>query len=157
MRTVILDDEEPIVRLLSRVCVDEGHQVKGFTSSEEALVYLAAEPVDMLITDMNMPGLDGPAVVGKARALQPNIFVLVITGHSAQYPLDAILADGTADVMFKPFHMNELRARLALAERRQQWVSKVEREWHELQAASSRMIDGLEAELQELRKPDFIR
>src|SRR5439155_96346 len=56
MRTLILDDEEPIVTLLGRICSGEGHEVSTFTSSTQALGFLASEPVDLLITDMNMPG-----------------------------------------------------------------------------------------------------
>ena len=63
MRTLILDDEEPIVTLLGRICSGEGHEVSTFTSSTQALGFLANEPVDLLITDMNMPGPDGVEVV----------------------------------------------------------------------------------------------
>ena len=157
MRTLILDDEEPIVKLLSRVCLAEGHHVQGMTSSADALIHLATEPVDLLITDMNMPGPDGPAVIREARRLQPDIFTLIITGHAGKYPLDEILSGGTADVMFKPFHMNELRARVALAERRQQLIASLHKERRDLQVASNQMIDGLQSEIEELRRPDFIR
>ncbi len=41
-----------------------------------------------------------------------------MTGHAGDFPLEYILAEGSADVMFKPFHVNEFRARIALADRR---------------------------------------
>jgi DNA-binding response OmpR family regulator len=151
MRTLILDDEPAIVELLARACAREGHAVQSFTSSAEALIYLATAPVDLLITDLNMPGPDGPAVIREARRLQPEIFTLMITGHAGEYPVDRILATGTADVMFKPFHMNELKARLALADRRRQLIRQLHQERHELQATSTAMIHGLQSEVQELR------
>src|SRR5262245_53471960 len=104
--------------MLSRVCTGEGHQVTVFTSSPEALIALATEPFDLLMTDMHMPDPDGVTVIREARRLQPDIFTLVITGHASHYPLAEIMASGTADVMFKPFHMNELKARLALTRQR---------------------------------------
>jgi DNA-binding response OmpR family regulator len=153
MRTLILDDEEPIVKLLARVCESEGHEVLPFTSSAQALLCLATEPVDLLITDLNMPGPDGIVVIREARRLQPEIFTLIITGHAAEYPLAEVMMPGTADVMFKPFHMNELRARLALTERRRALFASLDKKRQELQRASNEMIHGLQNEIEHLRKP----
>jgi DNA-binding response OmpR family regulator len=121
--------------------------VAPFTSSAEALIHLATEPVDLLITDMHMPGADGVTVIREARRLQPDIFSLIITGHAAQFPIAEILSSGTADVMFKPFHMNELRMRLSLAERRRHLLVHLNEQQRALHAASREMISGLEKEL----------
>jgi DNA-binding response OmpR family regulator len=59
------------------------------------------------------------------------------------------MADGTADIMFKPFHMNELRARLALAERRRTLIAKLNADKAALHAMSKEMIMGLQEELEE--------
>src|ERR1051325_9794104 len=113
MRILVLDDQDTVVSMLARVCTTEGHEVVSFTSSPDALIALATEPFDLLMTDMNMPDPDGVTVIREARRLQPDIFTLVITGHASHYPLAEIMVSGTADVMFKPFHLNELKARLA--------------------------------------------
>jgi two-component system, NtrC family, response regulator AtoC len=151
MRTLILDDERAMVELLGRVSSAAGHTVKAFTSSAEALAYLAIEPVDLLITDMCMPGADGPMVIHAARRLQPELFTMMITGHAGQYPLAQILATGTADVIFKPFHLNELRARLALCERRWRLVGQLMQLRRDQQTSSNEMIEGLRLELEALR------
>jgi DNA-binding NtrC family response regulator len=106
MRIIILDDQPPVVDMLARVCTGEGHEVSPFTSSPEALIALATEPFDLLMTDMNMPDPDGVTVIREARRLQPDIFTLVITGHASHYPLAEIMVTGTADLMFKTFQMN---------------------------------------------------
>ena len=147
MRILILDDQEPVVSMLSRVCTGEGHDVTTFTSSPEALIALATERFDLLMTDMNMPDPDGVTVIREARRLQPNIFTLVITGHAAHYPLAEIMIAGTADVMFKPFHMNELKARLALTLQRMKLIARIRAEHQSLRTTSSRMISGLEGEI----------
>ena len=152
MRTLILDDEEPIVHMLTKVCEKEGHTVFPFTQSVDALIHLASEPVDLLITDMHMPEHDGMTVVREARRLQPNIFTLIITGHTSRYPIEDLMADGTADIMFKPFHMNELRTRLALAERRRSLIDRLHQEKRALHAVSHEMIQGLEQELRDLQQ-----
>ena len=133
--------------MLSRVCTGEGHEVNAFTSSPEALIALATEPFDLLMTDMNMPDPDGMTVIREARRLQPEIFTLVITGHAAHYPLAEIMIAGTADVMFKPFHMNELKARLALTRQRMQLIGRIRAEHQALHASSRQMISGLEGEI----------
>jgi DNA-binding response OmpR family regulator len=126
MRTLIVDDQEQVVSLLTRVCRQEGHEVTPFIDSAQALIHMATEPVDLLITDLQMPGPDGLTVIREARRLQPEIFTLMITGHAGQYPVAEVLAAGTADIIFKPFHMNELRARLSLAERRRDLLVALE-------------------------------
>jgi DNA-binding response OmpR family regulator len=155
MRTLILDDEEPIVHMLATVCEKEGHTVFPFTQSVDALIHLASEPIDLLITDMHMPEHDGMTIVREARRLQPNIFTLIITGHTSRYPIEDLMADGTADIMFKPFHMFELRTRLALAQRRRSLIDRLHEEKKQLHAVSHEMIEGLEKELaaQAQRKP----
>ena len=147
MRTLILDDEEPIVHMLAKVCEKEGHTVFPFTQSVDALIHLASEPVDLLITDMHMPEHDGMTVVREARRLQPNIFTLIITGHTSRYPIEDLMADGTADIMFKPFHMNELKARLALTRQRMKLIEQIRAEHQSLHTTSRRMISGLEGEI----------
>ena len=147
MRILILDDQEPVVSMLARVCTDEGHEVTPFTSSPEALIALATEPFDLLMTDMNMPDPDGMTVIREARRLQPDVFTLVITGHAGHYPLAEIMVTGTADVIFKPFHMNELKARLALTRQRMKLINAMREQHQSLHASSRRMISGLEGEI----------
>jgi len=133
--------------MLARVCTAEGHEVSSFTSSPEALIALATEPFDLLMTDMNMPSPDGMTVIREARRLQPEIFTLVITGHAGHYPLAEIVVTGTADVIFKPFHMNELKARLSLTRQRMKLIAQIRAEHQALHTSSRRMISGLEGEI----------
>jgi DNA-binding response OmpR family regulator len=140
MRTLILDDEEPIVHMLAKVCEKEGHAIAPFTRSVDALIYLASEPVDLLITDMHMPEHDGIKVVREARRLQRYLFTLIITGHMSRYPIEDLLADGTADILFKPFHMNELTTRLMLCERRRHLITRLHDAKKALHAASDEMF-----------------
>jgi DNA-binding response OmpR family regulator len=151
MRTLILDDEEPIVHMLALVCEKQAHVVLPFCDSAEALITLASTPIDLLITDMHMPGPDGIAVIREARRLQPNLFTLIITGHT-EYPVEEVMADGTADIMFKPFHMNELKARLALAWRRRTLIARMNEEKAALHAITKEMILGLQQEIEEKRR-----
>ena len=81
-RTLILDDEMPVVNMLSRICEQEGHVVRPFTRPLDALQCLAHEPIDMLITDLNMGDLDGITVTQEAWRRRSDLYVLIITGHA---------------------------------------------------------------------------
>ena len=150
MRILILDDQAPVVDMLSRLCTGEGHDAAPFTSSPEALIALATEPFDLLMTDMNMPDHDGMTVIREARRLQPDIFTLVITGHASHYPLAEIMVTGTADVMFKPFHLNELKARLALSGQRMQLFDAMRAEHESWRDRSRQLISNLHEEIEGL-------
>ena len=146
--TLILDDELPIVNMLSRVCEGEGHTVRAFTKASEALHCLAHEPVDLLITDMCMPESDGVTVTEEAWRLRPDIYVLIITGHAGMFPVEHLLAGGHADIMFKPFRLNEFRARLELAQRRRKLIARLNEETRALHLVSHERIQELQRELE---------
>jgi DNA-binding NtrC family response regulator len=145
---VILDDELPIVNMLSRVCEQEGHIVRAFTRASEALQCLAEEPVDLLITDMCMPESDGVIVTEQAWRLRPDLYVLIITGHAGMFPVENLLAGGHADIMFKPFRLAEFRTRLDLAKRRRALITRLSEETRALHAISNDRISALERELE---------
>jgi DNA-binding response OmpR family regulator len=147
-RTIILDDELPIVNLLTRVCEQEGHLVRPFMRPAEALECLAREPIDLLITDMYMPEADGITVTEGAWRLRPDLYVLIITGHAGTFPVERLLGGGHADIMFKPFRLNEFRARLDLARRRRALVSRFNAEMRALHEISHRHIQDLQRELE---------
>jgi DNA-binding response OmpR family regulator len=67
-------------------------------------------------------------VVREARRLQPNILTLIITGHTSGYPIGDLTEEGTADIMFKAFHMTELSTRLALFKRRRDLIDRLHQE-----------------------------
>jgi DNA-binding NtrC family response regulator len=147
--TIILDDELPIVNMLSRVCEGEGHLVRPFMRASEALHCLAREPVDLLITDMCMPESDGITVTQEAWRLRPDLYVLIITGHAGMFPVENLLAGGHADIMFKPFRLNEFRARLDLAQRRREHIARLVAETRALHKVSHERIHELERELEQ--------
>jgi DNA-binding NtrC family response regulator len=147
-RTLILDDEVPIVNMLSRVCEQEGHIVRPFMRASEALQCLTDEPIDILITDMCMPESDGMTVTEEAWRLKPDLYVMIITGHAGMFPVENLLAGGHADIMFKPFRLNEFRARLDLAKRRRQMIARLSAETRALHEISHNRIVELQRELE---------
>jgi DNA-binding response OmpR family regulator len=146
--TLILDDELSTLNLLTRVCEQEGHVVRTFMRPTEALECLARDPIDLLITDMHMPEADGITVTEAAWRLRPDLYVLIVTGHAGMFPVERLLDGGHADIMFKPFRLNEFRARLDLARRRRAHVSRISAEMRALHAAGHQKIQQLQRELE---------
>ena len=64
---LIVDDDPSIVELLGRVCAGDGHDTALYSSPELAVQHAAEHPLDLLITDLAMPTMDGITVMRKAR------------------------------------------------------------------------------------------
>jgi len=118
MHLVLVDDEPAILDVLAAACQADGHTVVTFSSSSDALRYLGANPADLLITDIVMPPPDGFRMVSAARKIQPDLAAILVTGYSSRYSLEDVLACGASDLLFKPFRLQELRARVRLAQER---------------------------------------
>jgi DNA-binding response OmpR family regulator len=80
--------------------------------------------------------------------LRPELYVMIITGHAGMFPVENLLAGGHADIMFKPFRLNEFRARLDLAKRRRDTIARINAETRALHLVSNNRITELERELE---------
>jgi DNA-binding response OmpR family regulator len=152
MRILIVDDEEAVRKILCQICTREGHEVLQAGSAAEALVLLRVEALDLLITDVVMPELDGFALVRRAKSMQPDIMPIVITGHAGEYTLEDVLDAGASDLILKPFRAPELRARLKIASDQRRTMDQLKARGRAIQSVSSEMIDGLQKELDEARQ-----
>ena len=77
-----VDDEPNIVASLRRLFRSSGHQVLTATSGEEALAVLAREPVDLIFSDMRMPGMDGAQLLERVRKEWPRTTRVLLTGYA---------------------------------------------------------------------------
>ena len=109
--TILLVEDEPVVRrFVADVLSASGHVVHATGSPTEGLEIAAAQPhVDLLVTDIVMPQMDGVTLAARIRAQQPNLRVLLMSGYQ-----DRRLAAGAAASMIlpKPFTAAQLRARV---------------------------------------------
>jgi CheY-like chemotaxis protein len=114
---LLVDDEEPLVRLGEEALAELGYEPVGFTSSAAALAALRAEPqrFDVLLTDEAMPGLTGTELVREARALRPDLPVVLASGYVTPALLQRARAAGVAEVLSKPLAAAELARALAAA------------------------------------------
>jgi DNA-binding NtrC family response regulator len=109
-RTVLVVDDEPNMQAVMRLILEEaGHRVRLAARAPEALAEAAGDPaLDVVLTDLKMPGMGGEALFERLRELRPDVPVIVVTAHgSIRSAVQAIRA-GAADYLPKPFEPEQL-------------------------------------------------
>ena len=120
IHVVVIEDERPSRESYERVLTKIGYRVAGFAEAAPALDYLRQHrDVVLVVTDLMMPGVDGFGVLAAVRDIDPDIGVLMITGHgSVESAVDA-MKRGAEDYLTKPVDVFELRKRAsAIVEKR---------------------------------------
>ncbi len=107
-RLLIVDDHEPMVRLLAEQLADEGYQPLTASSGEEAVRALAEQRIDLVITDLRMKDVDGFDVLDAAKACTPPVPVLVMTAFGAVDTAVQAMKRGAAHYFTKPFALDEV-------------------------------------------------
>jgi DNA-binding NtrC family response regulator len=110
----VIDDEEAYRFLLTAIAEDAGWRATGAADAAQARGVLAREPVDCVLLDVSLRGEDGLAFLAELTANEPNVAVVLVTGHhDAELDREA-LAAGARVVVRKPFVAQDVRAALEL-------------------------------------------
>jgi two-component system response regulator HydG len=114
-RIVLVDDDDGSRAAMATGLRRVGYEITEFDSGEGALApFEAGEPVDVLITDVRMPGMDGYELVRRVRVLRPEIAVLMVTAFGDVDGAVQALQGGADDYLTKPVNLVELRRRVEL-------------------------------------------
>ncbi len=107
---LLVEDEDPVRLFSARALRSKGYKVFEARSGEAALDLLndAAMAVDLLITDVMMPTLDGPTLVKLARERRPELKVVCISGYTEDTLRERIPQDGITHFLAKPFSLKQL-------------------------------------------------
>ena len=116
-RVLVVDDEPRIRRTLGRALTGHGYEVEEAEDGAKALEVLAERPVDVVVLDLVMPGIDGFAVLGRARAWS-SVPIIVLSARGEEGDKVVALDLGADDYLTKPFGISELLARLRAVRRR---------------------------------------
>lgn len=100
---LLVDDEEVVVDVLSKVLARAELPFQAVTSGKEALALLERQPFGCLVTDKNLPDVNGLEVLRAARRLQPFCACIMITGYSTTESVLEVLRMGASDYLEKPF------------------------------------------------------
>jgi CheY-like chemotaxis protein len=109
-KVLIVDDAGPVIILCVNVLQSLGYAVKGVNRGEAALETLRQEPFDLMLVDYKMPGMNGLQVFEAARAIQPGLRCMLVTGHGTPDIIDRATRAGFGSILLKPFSSTELKA-----------------------------------------------
>ncbi len=114
-RILIADDNVEMARTIADGLTEHGYDAVIAAGGQEAVDRLAAEPLDAVVTDLRMPGVDGLAVLAASRRVAPGPPVIVMTAYSAIDSAVESIRQGAYHYLTKPFKLDELRIFLARA------------------------------------------
>lgn len=107
-KVLVVDDEPSIVNILSTLLSSEGYEVDTALSGEQALAYLQSNPVDVLVTDIRMDGMNGFELITETRKIDPYVRVIVITAHDCYDMIHQALQHDAYDYLTKPLENHEV-------------------------------------------------
>src|SRR5262245_46546712 len=112
---ILLVDDDPRVRQLLAECLAQfGHEVHAAESGAKALSLLNAEPYDLLVTDLVMPGMSGLEVTQKARAFHPALPIIMVSGSASPRDRQRLGEQGIA-FLSKPVDLRDLEETVRIA------------------------------------------
>lgn len=149
--TLIVDDEEPIKRLLQQFLAKNGYSCFTASNGEEALEILGKESVDVVITDIAMPKMDGIKLTKQIKK-QYEIDVIMMTGHVKDIAYREAITQGASDFIQKPLDLHEVLIRLQRVLREQFMRLKLNRALQESQETLNGLINTLSSTI-EARDP----
>ena len=123
-KVLVVEDDRELRELFSRVLSRHGYKTLEAGNGEEALSVLDSEYIDVIISDIMMPVMDGYELVRSLREANITIPVLMITAKDAFSDMERGFLSGTDDYMVKPVNVNEMVLRVGALLRRAQMISE---------------------------------
>lgn len=118
MRLLIVEDEKQICDTVAKSLYAAGYEVDTCYDGEEAFECILAENYDLIVLDLNLPGMDGMDILKELRKKNEDTKVLILSARSQIADKVEGLDAGANDYMEKPFHLQELEARIRSLTRR---------------------------------------
>jgi PAS domain S-box-containing protein len=113
-RILVVDDEPDIARLLTDILEGDGHQAASASSGREALDWLSGREVDLIISDLRMPDMDGPTLYRTLAERRPELLtrLVFITGDTLAADITGFLSETGANVLEKPLDPPDVSRRV---------------------------------------------
>ncbi|WP_026014130.1 sigma-54-dependent transcriptional regulator [Pseudomonas psychrophila] len=108
IKVLLVEDDHALREALADTLLLAGHDFKAVGSAEDALLAVAGESFSLVVSDVNMPGMDGHQLLSRLRASHPQLPVLLMTAHGAVERAVDAMRQGAADYLVKPFEPKAL-------------------------------------------------
>ena len=118
LRLLVVEDEKKLCDMIAKSLHQAGYEVDTCNDGEEALEMICAEMYDLIVLDLNLPGMDGMDILRELRKENEETKVLILSARSQIADKVEGLDAGANDYMEKPFHLLELEARVRSLTRR---------------------------------------
>lgn len=118
MRLLVVEDEKDVANALHIGLSRDGYAVDVVENGNKALDVLVVNNYDLLLLDLNLPDMDGLDICRLAREKHPPLLILILTARGKQKDIVTGLNNGADDYLTKPFHLQELLARIRALLRR---------------------------------------
>ena len=118
MRILVIEDDARLARQIARELQATNHDASACTDGAEGLQAALRDPPDLIVLDLNLPGMDGHSVLQNLRKSHSTARILILTALDAVSDRVKGLKAGADDYLGKPFAMNELMARIEALGRR---------------------------------------
>ena len=115
---LVVDDEPPLRKVLQTSLTARGFSVEEASSAEQAIEMVPQGGFDLVLLDINMPGMGGIEACRRIRTLEPRLGIVMVTVRDAEYDMVQALEAGADDYVTKPIRFGELVARLHAVIRR---------------------------------------
>lgn len=116
LRILIVDDDELFREMLRALLTKLGHRVRDVGDGDEAMALYEQEPADVLITDIILPGREGPEIIAMFKRRFPYLKIIAVSGAGSVVATDYLkiaVSEGADAVLKKPFSPEKLAATLA--------------------------------------------
>ncbi len=134
---LVVDDEVRLADVLTVALEDLGYQALAAETAAGALDILARESIDLVLTDLRLPGMDGRQLLGEIRKLYPDVPVVMITAFASVRDAVELVKEGAFDYIAKPFEIEDVAATVFRALRLNEVVKDNERLRAELEGRYS--------------------
>jgi CheY-like chemotaxis protein len=118
LRVMVVDDEPAVRDLLRDMVAALGHDVEAYESGVEAFKHYRPGSIDLLLTDLGMPGVSGWKLSSNIRAVDPDVTIVYVTGWGEDMNLDDVREAGADLVIAKPFTLEDVVGATQMAAQR---------------------------------------
>lgn len=112
---LIVEDDKSVREFVTRALREDGHSVTTVDNGAQALELLESENVDLLLSDIRMPEMDGICLARKVSQERPGLPIVLMTGFAAEEERAVDLSAVIHDVITKPFTLRQIRETTAAA------------------------------------------
>ncbi len=103
IKILVVDDERVVIRSVEMVLKAEGYNIEGASSGKDAILKIEQHDYNLVLTDLNMPEMDGITLIRWLRQKKPEVGIVILTGYPSQETIKEALELGIIDYVPKPF------------------------------------------------------